>query len=399
MLSTPVWWQKGGLRGWEWLPGGRVIFIAGDNDVNGYSCNYWEIWVDEHTGKPRTAPQRLTTWAGFCMEAMTATADYRQIAFLRASFSENVLVADLAAGGTRITNPGRLTASEGIEYPMAWTADSRSVIFHSNRNGPIGIFKQALDETEPRMIVMGTGAYTPIASTLSPDGMSLIYILAPNDEGGKLSPPKQVMRVPLAGGKPTLLLNTRLLGSPRCVRWPAKLCVIAEPSVDGKELIFSTLDPIKGRGGELMRFAVDGEGIYSWDLSPDGERIAIAKQSSTQFDILFLHGKTARTVIVKGWNIGVDRPRGGRDPVRGADFIWATDGKGFYVSSGPVEASALLFVDLQGNASVVWEQKGGKAPGGRGGFPGAWGIPSPDGKHLAILSWNRNRNVWLMENF
>jgi serine/threonine protein kinase/DNA-binding winged helix-turn-helix (wHTH) protein/Tol biopolymer transport system component len=399
MLSTPVWWKKGGLRGWEWLPGGRLIYIAGDNDINGYSCNYWEMWVDERTGRPRTAPQQLTNWAGFCMEAMTATADYKQIAFLRASFTQNVLVADWEAGHTRIANPKRLTSSEGIEYPTAWTTDSKSVIFHSNRNGPIGIFRQALDEAEPTMILMGTEESIPTSSTVTPDGLSILYTLAPSDEGGTSVLPRRIMRVPIGGGTPSLLLTAQLTGWPRCAQSSATMCVMAERTADGKELVFSVLDPIRGRGAELTRFDTEPDGNYSWDLSPDGKRIAVAKQSGRKLDILFLDSHAVKTVMVKGWNVGVDRPPAGRDPVRGPDFHWAANGKGFYVSSGPFLTSVLLFVDLEGNARIVREQKGGKVPGGRGGFSGPWGVPSPDGRHLAILDWNRNRNVWLMENF
>ena len=69
--------------------------------------------------------------------------------YLRFSFQRSVQVADLGAGGTRIVNARRLTVSEGNEYPMAWTADSKAVIFHSNRNGSWGIFKQSLDQETP----------------------------------------------------------------------------------------------------------------------------------------------------------------------------------------------------------------------------------------------------------
>ena len=80
MLSSGPWWQKGGLRGFLWLPGGRLIYVLGDDDLNGFSCNYWEMLVDEHTGEPRSEPRQLTNWAGFCMESTTATADGKRLA-------------------------------------------------------------------------------------------------------------------------------------------------------------------------------------------------------------------------------------------------------------------------------------------------------------------------------
>ena len=60
---------------------------------------------------------------------------------------------------------------------MGWTADSKAVIFHSNRNGSWGIFKQLLGQETPEAVVMGTEDLAPASSVLSPDGSSLIYTL------------------------------------------------------------------------------------------------------------------------------------------------------------------------------------------------------------------------------
>jgi hypothetical protein len=38
----------------------------------------------------------------------------------------------------------------------------------------------------------------------------------------------------------------------------------------------------------------------------------------------------------------------------------------------------------------MWEQKGSYA---------AWGVPSLDGRHLAILAYTVDSSVWMLENF
>ena len=331
ILSSGPWWQKGGLRDFLWLPGGRLIYILGDNDLNGFSCNYWEILVDEHTGEPRSQPRQLSNWAGFCLANLSATADGKRIAYIRYSFQRSVQVADLDASGTRISNPRRLTVSEGNEYPTGWTADSKAVIFHSNRNGPWGIFKQVLNQETPEAIVMGTDDSVPAASVLSPDGSSLIYTLLPKDNGGASSLPGQIMRIPIAGGVPQPLMTALLSGPPRCSKSPVALCVIAERTPDRAQLIFTRLDPMKGRGRELTRVVVDPSENYSWDLSSDGTRIAVAREAGRRFDILSLEGRATQTITVKGWDIGVDMRIGGYD-LRGVDFDWAADGKGLFIS-------------------------------------------------------------------
>jgi hypothetical protein len=45
---------------------------------------------------------------------------------------------------------------------------------------------------------------------------------------------------------------------------------------------------------------------------------------------------------------------------------------------------------MKGNARVLWSQSGSGQ---------LWGIPSPDGKHLALLSGSFDSNVWMLENF
>jgi hypothetical protein len=52
--------------------------------------------------------------------------------------------------------------------------------------------------------------------------------------------------------------------------------------------------------------------------------------------------------------------------------------------------ATLLYVGLDGKASVLRQQKGADD---------ILGVPSPDGRHLAILGMTRTRDAWLMENF
>jgi len=54
------------------------------------------------------------------------------------------------------------------------------------------------------------------------------------------------------------------------------------------------------------------------------------------------------------------------------------------------QAASLLHVDLSGNAQVLWEHKGAGD---------IWGVPSPDGRYLAILGEVNNSNVWMFEGF
>jgi hypothetical protein len=54
-------------------------------------------------------------------------------------------------------------------------------------------------------------------------------------------------------------------------------------------------------------------------------------------------------------------------------------------------APQTCLADLKGNAQVLWQFKG------RGGA--IWGVPSPDGRYLAIRADAIDSNVWMLEGF
>jgi len=51
--------------------------------------------------------------------------------------------------------------------------------------------------------------------------------------------------------------------------------------------------------------------------------------------------------------------------------------------------------DLRGNARIVWEQQGTLG----NESAGTSGIPSPDGRHLAMMGFTQSANMWVIEGF
>jgi len=382
VLKSGPWWTKGAVREFYWLPGGRILYITGEQDLNGDTCNYWELPVDARTGEPRGKPRQLTNWAGFCMDNTSASADGKRLAFRKSATQLSAYVAELEANGTRLSNPRQFTNTEGVEEPTRWTADSKALILESNRNGPYAIFKQSLDGNagEPLLLAQSD---TFIGDTcISPDGAWAVYNALPKNWSAFEYPGQptlgRLMRVPITGGPPQWILTARMSGAARCARSPATLCAIAEQSEDHKQLIFTGFDPVKGRGRELTRFDIDPLAPYEWDLSPDGTRIAVVRYPGRRIDILSLNGQGTEVITVKGLEL-----EGGID--------WAADQKGLYMVSRTKEGrAALLHVDLQGNIHKLWEEPT---------WSDLWGIPSPDGRHLTFPHTTVNSNIWMIENF
>ncbi len=368
LLEYSDWWT---VTDFVSLPDGRLIYAR--------DGNFWELRMDPRSGAPSNKePLQLTNWAGLGLGSLgdlSVTSDGKRLAFERLPRRTTVDVADIDANGARIALAKHFTLNEYNNAGETWTPDGKALVFRSVRDGHVRLFKQALDSDIEEPLVMGAGNVAGAA--ISPDGVWLFYLQCEaRPEGCEAVIP--LMRIPIHGGEPHEVLTLLPYGRPRCTVHPVNLCVIAEQSTYGKPLIFTAFDALKGRGAEIARFET-GLGVqYSWGLSPDGTRIAILKDWDDRIHIVSLKGEAPREVSLKHSS-------------KADGVYWAPDGKGWFTSSKTATGIVLLYVDLQGEAHPLWSLNGA---GSR-----AYGMPSPDRRHLAIVATARRSNVWLMENF
>jgi len=362
------------LRNLCWLPDRRIVYSRQESrDSN--DDNLWQIGIDDRTGMPTGTPKRITQWAGSLIGGLAASADGKRLVLLRIAFQIQTYVGELDGGGTRMKAPRRLTNDEANDAPYAWTPDSKAVLFDSDRNGRWGIFKQQINAVEAQAMILGLQHSGE--PRISPDGEWILYEETPTGAGP--STPTRLMRVPIAGGAPQFVLEIRNAADFDCTRGPAGLCVLAEDSHDRQQLALTAFDPLKGRDKVLRTIPKDAAASFDFGLSADGSTIAIARDGQPEIHIrlLSLAGGTDREITVKGWpNM--------------TGLAWSPDGKGMYCGSFSLRGTTLLYVDLEGNARVLWQNSGGF---------GTWGIPSPDGRYLAIRGDVRNSNVWMLEGF
>jgi len=359
-----------------WLSDGRMIYRTWDppQGFNSGTCNLWQIRFDPRTGEFIGKPQRVSNLAAVCASDLSATSDGKRAAFLEKRVQASVYVADLQADGARIADPTRLTLDEGWNTPAAWTADGKVVFFYSNRNSTNALFKQRLGQQTAEALVTAKEDEALVGGAcLSPDGSWIFYVVGRKDGGS--STEVKLMRVPITGGPPQLILTAHFEGGPICARSPATMCAIAERSADRQHLVFTAFDPVKGLGQKIAEYTTEPTSDYEWHLSPDGTRIAIPRNHEGRIDIVWLNGRASQQIKVKGWNT-----------LTGAD--WAADGKSFFVCTSKDRGAVLLNLDLQGNARVLRTYQ-----------DISYTVPSPDGRHLAIQVTTQNANLWMMENF
>jgi hypothetical protein len=101
---------------------------------------------------PIEPPRRLTNWAGFNVDDLSATSDGKGLVFQKWSAQVNIQIGELQDRNTKMTPPQRLTLSEAHNVPTAWTSDSNAIIFRSDRNGRYWIYKQELNRDSAEIL-------------------------------------------------------------------------------------------------------------------------------------------------------------------------------------------------------------------------------------------------------
>jgi Tol biopolymer transport system component len=156
------------------------------------------------------------------------------------------------------------------------------------------------------------------------------------------------------------------------------VCVLSELDKANGELLFTALDPFRGRKSELVRLATDPAGPPAWDLSPDGSTVAIVDLDERKDRIRLVELETGSSRL-----IAVGRSE------RLSGITWSADGKGWFVSSSSVRGATVFHVASNGEVNELWTASAIL------GAP----LASPDGKNLAFTISTFNSNAWVIENF
>jgi len=366
------------VRDYVWLPDGRFVYSLEEPESRlNSACNFWSLRVDANSGGAVGPPERLTKWTESCANVMSATADGKQMVFLKWTAHLTSYMAELAVGGEKISDVRHFPKSESHDGASDWTPDSKSIVFVSDRSGKGGVYKQLLgSDTADPIVTDGSSGLAHVTA----DGKWLLF--RGETRGERPWQPwahaEPIMRVPISGGLPEHIFTCKAWSMMSCSR-SANVCAIAEPTDDLAQVVVSAVDTFKGRGAELARFPIDAKTNDWWfDFSPDGTRIAVTRRAEGPIQIISLRGQTTQEVRLERWN---------NFPA----FAWSADSQSLFVVATVKEGRALLHTDLQGNAKLLWTYEGGTGE--------TIVVPSPDGRHLAMQSWSTNGNMWMMENF
>jgi DNA-binding winged helix-turn-helix (wHTH) protein/Tol biopolymer transport system component len=353
-----------------WAIDNRLFYAYGDNPASEREdSGIWWVRVNQKSGELEGKPVQLNKGAGR-IGGMSTTADGMRLVLWRVNSLPQVFLAEIDAESGRFKTPRRLSLDDSTNQVYAWTPDSRAVLFSSNRSGTTKLYRQAIDQAVPELLVEGRGNFL---SRLNPDGTQILYV-----DGFNSRDPAQgqrVMSVPLQGGSPRVVLQWPSIHNIQCAQSPSKLCLV--DSLEGSTAHFFTFDPEDGKTQEFATLKVKGN--LNWSLSRDGSQLALILQPvGHSVTFMAVSDKTTHEVELNQW------------PLISID--WAADGKSVLVPSRTANgAPVMLGVEPNGNHRVLLQGDSATQYG--------WAVPSPDGRYAALNEVTGANNVWMVENF
>jgi Tol biopolymer transport system component/DNA-binding winged helix-turn-helix (wHTH) protein len=354
-----------------WAPDGRLIYSLAEPPPNQSGSNLWAVPLDSTTGRPIGAATRLTNSPDKKM-GLSVSANGKSLVFLKWSGAPQIYLAQIETRTGRLSSPRRLGLPEGRNLPYAWTSDSKSVLFTSDRDGPTHLFRQAVDQPAPDLLVGGKDSV--ILARANSDGSEILYLVS--SDGHDNPGYAKIMRVPLSGGAAKLVLQDEAIGNLQCAHSPSVLCVFSQSLPNAVRFVL--FDPVSGAKKELTSIEGATGYKYNWSLSPDGSAIATAVWRGNQIQFLSTTNGSTRSLVVKG--------QGG---ILALD--WGADGRSLWASSSaPSGAERLIHIDMRGEMRPMLEDPDRDI---------GWAIPSPDGRRVALWEASGSANAWSLQGF
>jgi eukaryotic-like serine/threonine-protein kinase len=362
----------------DWLPDGKSLLVADRSSAQDPRLSI--ILISLENGQRRI----VLTPPGPYLANATSSPDGKYVAFVQGA---GFLAQELYVMSVATSVVTRITADKALIQGLAWTPDSKSIVFSSSRTGLQSLWKIPLTGGLPVTVVTaGDEAVTP---TISREGAQLAFVLSRGIAN--------IWRVAGPTAKP----------SP-----PAKFIASSRQeydvsfSPDGKRIAFGSsrsgtqeLWLSNGDGSEqvqLTSLAASSTGTPRW--SPDGKRIAFDSLAEGHSDIFLISAE------------GGSPRRLTEGPSESEIPSWSRDGRWVYFSSNRNGAWEIWKVSPEGGSPVqVTKQASSGSAGGDaemdsfesadGKFlfyrrdDGLWRMPVPGGESIRILE-NVARGEW-----
>jgi Tol biopolymer transport system component len=349
----------GGGANMVWDHRGGLLYSKAEPAPNQYNSRIWRVGMDSN-GRPDGAAVEFLSLTGEFPADLSFTSDDQRMTYTASHLTARMRRAEIEDG--KLVKERALTGEQAYETPFAFTADGQSLLSFATRPDGRQMVRRDLASGNTQAL-----ASVPMHgfADITGDGAWVLYA-AGTEKTDEL--PNRVLRVPVKGGLSEVVLDHVDPVEITCAETP--LCILAEKV--GEELVISALDPVKGRGAELLR--IKAGNFTMVQISPDGKEI--------------LYGHAERDQRLTFYDLGTHKSReihvkdfGNMD-----DLTFAPDGRALYLGLW-APSFALVRVGLDGSSQLMRE-----APLGMTGF-----AVSRDGRQMVFGETQGEANVWLAD--
>lgn len=342
-------------RSFVWLGDGRMIVSSVEADGSSSPVLHD---IDAH-GRQATIP----IGAGNTVAQISATSDGKRLVLVRESEQSDAYVGTVGKSG--VSEVQRLTLNDRDDIPTGWLRDSRSILFSSNRNGTLDIFRQALDS--PTAEQLASGPDQQFGAEVTPDGKNILY-WSTSENVGEM----RLMSMPNAGGPADLLLEAPQGSSFHCAT-AAATCLLA--TLKNSTLELSSFDGHSAHLTPVRTVPVKFDTAAAlWAVAPDASRLAWA--DSAGLNVIELSSGQTSTVAASEFS------------GRLAGVASGGNATSWLVTANSTRSNQVLLVSGSAVRQLYASQRPLSSP-----------ALSPDGKHLLFGVTSASSNAWLFENF
>ncbi len=343
--------RKENLRTFVWLADGSFV-VATQEPGLGKSAKLHKFLTSGEE-------VRFDTAADTAIADISGTADGTQLAVVRATEQSDVYVAAMRRN-PGLLEPKRLTLDDRDDEPSGWQSNN-TILFHSNRNGSLDVFRQPLDSGSAELIAGGPDLQ--YGAQPSPDGRNILYWSQPLD-----ARQKRLMAIPAEGGSATALFEAPANARFYCTTLVAECLLLTQ---DGPTLRVQRFSTDKGAPELLHEIQLGSEDEAEVPVAGMAQPLRVAY---TLKDKIFL------------WSPGGTREIGSA-PLSGKVTGVAILGSELLVTTTSSRDNFLLAITERSVRRVGALER-----------PAASPIPSPNQQMLAFKVVTSSSNAWLIEN-
>ncbi len=339
------------------------VFPAAENSLlvkerpgEGLPLQYFAVSMKDGSRRP------ALEWASTGLQSggIVLSPDGRYAAF---SVFESSFVADLYVSPLDGSEPPRRLAFDRNRLRgIAWTPDSREVVFSASREGTLSLWRIPIEGGEPRQISGVGRAFSPVLWSDSAGSSKLLFAT-----GGMNADAWSVALNQPQAPPQRVTHSTRYDGNAQISPDSTKLCFASHRFKDIEHIFVSDLDG--GNVEQITRWN-EYDGAPRW--SPDGKQIAFDSLLDGNWDIYAVSLET-----------GTQRrlTRGPNEDVRPS---WSRDGRWIYYSAGDGRGGSSLWkAPADGGEPVLLNENGGFEA-----------FEAPDGNSVYFVETDRSVGLW-----